>query len=212
MIADPWDRAAKSSLASGKRKLTTSGIQKWCRDLFKVHRHESWGSVSSEKHFWIKRQNVDVSGNAVSDSLDPSHLFKYGHISKWLNLGGNVYSFFPHCTKSAPFSEKSVFCLSVVFSLISKSDNKVLISKWIDPTFPKQKWIISCCLAVVSHDLPLFPPMDRVTVDGWTDRSGLYHCGSWWSFLLLKLVFFICIIARQLYWSISGRFMEGLKF
>lgn len=41
MIAKLWDRAAKASLASGKRVLTTSGIQKWCRDLFKVHRHES---------------------------------------------------------------------------------------------------------------------------------------------------------------------------
>lgn len=115
----------------------------------------------------------------MSDSPDPCHLFRYGHISKWLNLGGNVYpDFFPHYTKSAPFSEKSVFCLSNVFSLISKSDNKVLISEWIYPTFPKQKWIISCCLAVVSHDLSLFPPMDRVTEDGWTDRSGLYHRGS----------------------------------
>lgn len=41
MIAKLWDQAAKASLASGKRVLTTGGIQKGCRDLFKVHRRES---------------------------------------------------------------------------------------------------------------------------------------------------------------------------
>lgn len=98
--------------------------------------------------------------------ISPPPLSKDIRISKWLILGRkHLLGFFFITLNKHHEWEIWVFCLSSVFSLISKSDNKVFVSEWIYPTFPKQKRMISC----VTWPLP-FPSMDRVTVDGWTGR------------------------------------------
>lgn len=117
MIAKLWHQAAKASLASGE-KVCLPPVEfrkgaKICLKFTDVN-HEG---VIPLKHFWIKkkkRQHVDVSGNAMSDSADFFSSLRVDiHQDGWFRGGETFTRIFSHCTKSGRIFR--VGCLSVLF-------------------------------------------------------------------------------------------------
>lgn len=72
MIAKLWDQAAKASLASGKKVcLPPVEFRKGAKICLKFTDVNHEGVIPLRNIFEIKKkQNVDVSGNAMSDSAD----------------------------------------------------------------------------------------------------------------------------------------------
>lgn len=134
MIAKLWHQAAKASLASGE-KVCLPPVEfrkgaKICLKFTDVN-HEG---VIPLKHFWIKKKKATCGCVWECNVWFGWFLFLFtcGHTSRWLIQGRKrLPGFFLIALNQAGFLglDVWVFCLSRLFSLISESDNKVVISK-----------------------------------------------------------------------------------
>lgn len=120
--------------------------------------------------------------------------FKCGHTSNWLILERkHLPGFFLITLNQAAF-QGWIFECFVCQDYFVLSVNRITRLSYLKDlsNIPKEKDHLS----LVSHDLSLFPTVDSVAADGWTDRSDGRSCGTGWSGeKCSKLVFFICFIS-----------------